>query len=532
MNSVSTNLIPAWGAFEENLRSKGLSPSDIKQAKDELRSFFTNADIPASDRIRKLYNEVMPKDREERIAALKQKVRTFIAGAAKDVIKGSAENIAIIRKNLDSYIDQTLRRFRRLGKAETTNWFFHESALFYEINARKAHEYAVVKEVLEDFSAGRPTSAAMMAKLLAERVIGRDSLAGFQPFSDAARSFALLKRLALLGEEEAKDELCWCYAKDTIGNYSEEKKLGLSQDKRIEGLRQLALSGHARSQYKLGSLCLHSDENLKLSHEQKKQFIREIKSHETGHNFCLQAIIKENQIDGLSLGLEKEQRLKMLHQRAETGDKHALCSLFRIYLNNRMSLREPLNLEPLTQKKRLEGLRPINPALWDAFIAEVYQNNYAGQYVLGLSDRARIDWLEEQALAQDNEVAGRIMAEAYASGEISSLKHTSCPIKIPLDERLRKLHILADKGIKCAQYTLLEYYGKGLWSNTNRMIDDKGHTLKGSIADSKLMPSLINWALSGNELGAQKEIDRIVNNSDKSRMLHLLYALNDAMKMS
>lgn len=539
---------PKWGALLTNLQDEGYSPSQIEEAKTLLTSTIKNPSTPITAEIQALYAKVFPKNRKELILEIKEELLAFTEARIRNILENSPEPITIQRElrellQADSYIEEKLRALWQLGECESVNWYFYHCCSSYSAEERKAKAEAIVEEVVRNFFDGTPTSFPMMAHILGERKTAYSSISHLSPISDIPQSMQILSRLADLGEKEAQSKLSWVYTYNKIGSDQDEVDLNLTKEKRLEELRRLALAGHAWSQYELGNACYHQAlgrDSISgiLTEEVRRKYIQELWDCEVPHNYYLQAIVKDNRIGDLPYGLSLENRLNILHDRAQKGDKEAFSTLFSSYTNNRMGRDkdgDSLNLTQTARMEKLKELRAYNQKFFDAHMTNVYRDNRAGDapdfLEPNFSDHERIEWLEDQALYQNNSRARNVLAEAYAKNRLSSHTRRPIPLQMPLEERIEKLRTIADKDCHDAQFILLQYYELNCWENTPTVTRGSPDSALQTpqVSSAVVFQDVLRWALLGNKNGAQNQILLMSGNAMKRDALKFLFSVRLAM---
>lgn len=544
---------PKWGALTTRLQEEGYNPAQIEEAKSGFVTAVNHPSEAVSKEVQALYAKVFPENRNEIILGIKKEVLEFTEQKIKKVLDSNPEDVQEQLSQLlqpGSYIEEKLRELRQLGESSVTGWYFYHTYCCFSSEERKVRVEAVVDEVVRDFFNGMPTSFPMMAHILGDRKIGYSPISHLSPISDIQRSIQLLNCLAGLGEKEAQYKLSFAYTWNHIGSDEQKENLNLPIENRIQGLRRLALAGHAWSQYELGGVCFHErfghDGVPGMTEEVRRKYIQELWDNEVSHNYYLQTIVRKNRIGDLPYGLSLQQRLHILHERAQKGDENAFRSLFGAYTCNRLdedNVEESLKLTQTERLEKLNGLRVYSPKLFDLCIADVYRDNRSGRrddfFEPNFSDSERVQWLEDQALNKDNARAQGILVEAYANNQLCPRfdRKRSVKLQMPLDERIEKLRLIADKGCRDAQYILLQYYGLGPWGDVSGIVGDSQKVEDGlslpkqriKVSVEDLFPDLLRWALLGNVNGAQDEIKRIVKDSSKKDALSYLFAVRSTV---
>jgi hypothetical protein len=478
---------PKWGALNANLEAEGFNSTQIDEAKNVLTDVI-NRGASVTAETRGIYAKVFPKNRIEIVKTIKEELLNYTEQKILGILAGPSEPIR------ESVIEDLLLKMSQLGEPEGINLYFYH--IFSTHGDEKTKVEGLVNEVFRQFADGAPTSLTLVTQILSKRNIGHVSLAHLSPMSDALHSFQILQHLADLGVSYAMGRLGWAYTYNDIGSSPKQVKLGLSMKERLEGIRRLALAGHAMSQYHLGFACFHK----KLGHDSindmdegvRRMWVQELWDHEVPHNYYLTSIVQRNKVGDLPCGLSLEQRFNILLTRAKEGDNGAFAVLFEAYKNNRLdeeNKEEPsLNLTQDVRKNKLEELKAVSPGHYDMHITSAYRDNRLGNLETHFSDAERLKWLEEHAVSQ--------LIDAYAKNELISFNYKAhIKLNMSIERRIAKLTELANKGYQSAQFILLQYYGYGGWSDVEHIVSDPQEA---KVPDPLTPRHLLRWALQGN----------------------------------
>ena len=470
---------PKWGALITNMQEEGFNSAQIEEAKKSL-SAVINRTTSVTAETQAIYAKVMPKNRKEIVKKIKEELLTYTEQKINEILAGASNNFQ------ESFIEDALLKMEQLGKPDAINWYFYH--IYSTHSESKTKVEKMVSDLFRDFASGAPTSLPLVSAILSRRYIGHVKLAHVWPVSDISLSFQILQRLADLGVSHARGRLGWAYDWNKIG----EENLGLSMENRLEGVRKLALAGHAMSQYYLGYACFHK----KLGHDSihfmdegvRRGWIQELWNHEVPHNYYLTSIVGHNRIGDLPYGLSVKQRFNILLNRAKNGDVDAFNVLFKAYKNNQIDENDPsLNLTQEERKNKIEELKTVNPGLYNTCMAPAYRDNLLGDFEFHFSDAERLKWLEEYNHSQ--------LIDAYAQNRLIPVNgKASIALNMSLERRIAKLVELANKGFQSAQLILLQYYRYDSWSDVTTIVSDPQEA---EVPNPLTPQHLLRWALNG-----------------------------------
>jgi len=512
-----------WGALIANLQDEGYSSAQIDEAKNTLASIANDVVITAE--MKTLYTKVFPKNQNECVAEIKKQLLEFTEDQLRNILGYSYENPEREYREFvqsGSFINEKLRMLRWLGECEIINKYFRPTSFnpFCKEGAVKVE--ALVNEVLHDFSQGAPTAFSMMAYLLGKRRVGYSFCV--HPVADGMGSMTILHRLADLGDEKAKDELCSIYTWNCFGKDLNPERLIYTTERRLQEIRKLALTGHAGSQHRLGETCYHrslgEDRCDFLTEQMRRQYIQELWECEVPHNYYLQCIIKENKIGELSYGLSLKERLEILHQRAEQGDKEALLTLYHAYQKNQLcydNLSQEIGL--LQRMTKMKELKERHPSVLNVLVTGCAH----------LSDAEYLEEIEGLAFHQNHQQAQNMLAAAYATNKFD--ERFTVSLHMSFDTRLEKLRMLAHKNCSDAQRILLQYYGFERSHSVPVIVKDADVEQCSCVqlSDEVIDSDVLRWALLGNDTGIQIQLSHNYHNTITRNFLSLLFTVRASL---
>lgn len=512
---------PQWGALIATLKGEGYSLEQIEKAKDDLREAVMNPQIAVSQEVQSLYSKVLPQNHTELISLVKKELLDFTEQKIREVLNGDPELAEKTLHDLlkpDSYIDSKLRLLIQLGECRIAGWYLHHISPHISDKEEEERVKAIAQVVIRNFSDGIPTFFPMMAEILYTRKIDTRTISHLSPVSDVAQSLQIVARLAELGVKNARDKLCWIYSDNEIGTGPVEVPLNLQINARIDGLWELALAGHSKSQYELGHACSSrslgyrsgADPIPDFSETKRRSFVQELMDCEVPFNFHITSFICQNKIGELSFGLPLDTRLTMLHERANKGDENAFRSLYTALRDNKLG-DDRLTFTHEERVATFKALRNYQPCLYDSLQIKMYILHRFGvtdhPLDLDIATSEEVRWLEDLALTHKNQDAQELLAKAYAQNSLRA--HDD--LHLPYQERLNKLKILADTGCTSAQNILLRHSGLDSHLGVITIVRDSPTSVDGvslqfqelQLTNVVSFDDLLRWALSNYSNRAQ-----------------------------
>lgn len=387
---------PYFGALSKNLQAEHCKREEIEQAKKDL-SEAIQGKREITPKIKELYRKTDPIDLEQKILSIKKEAIDFGFETALGILEAPScltgkwdpefKNFTTI---LNSFIEKRVDALVKLGKVEALEKYMN---IIYE--EFQIPEEEIIKsfttQIFEEFSHGYPTACSAVSTFLKVEIKNNTNP------NSAKHLLITLQRLANLGNAIAQTELRnILYLEESISTNT----LQLSCKERIEGLKQLALSGHLSSQLSLIQIYksyLQTNSLGGISSAKKRKIIRQLIKNENTRSQTFVKIIEFDRSQSLL------NRIQILSTHSQKGCLDSFNCLFGAYVNNRLH-EEKLSLSKEERLAKLHELKMMNPAIWNENFVRINlrsTNGFDNEKDLLQSDLSYdkfFAWLEKQGL--------------------------------------------------------------------------------------------------------------------------------------